>query len=79
MAMDAIVATIVDGGRAIDDIDKEASRNKLTSHLIYNFILNTLTAASYNPFCRGSRGCGMFVHQNHAAVGGNDSSWWGYL
>jgi hypothetical protein len=27
MAMDAIVATIVDGGRAIVDIDREVGRN----------------------------------------------------
>ena len=30
--------------------------------------------ASFNPFVkRGSRECGMFVHQNHAAGGGNGS------
>jgi len=28
MVMDAIVATVVDGGRAIVDIDIEAGRNK---------------------------------------------------
>jgi len=55
MAMDAIVATIVDGGRAIVDIDREVGRNKLISQLIYNFI-----AASYNPYCRDSRGCLTF-------------------
>jgi hypothetical protein len=29
--------------------------------------------ASSNPLQRGSRGCGMFIHRNHAAGGGNDS------
>ena len=55
MAMDAIVATIVDGGQVIVDIDREVGRNKLISQLIYNFI-----AASYNPYCRDSRGCLTF-------------------
>ena len=36
-------------------------------------------AASSNPFQRGSRGWGMFLHQNHAARGENGSSWWGCL
>jgi hypothetical protein len=36
-------------------------------------------AASSNPFQRGSRGCGMFVHQNHAARRENGSSSWGCL
>jgi hypothetical protein len=31
-----------------------------------------------NPLRRGSRGCGMFVHQNHAARWENGSSWWGH-
>jgi hypothetical protein len=31
MAMDAILATVAHGGRAIVGIDKEASRNKLIS------------------------------------------------
>ena len=29
--------------------------------------------ASSNPLRRGSRGCGMFIHQNHANGGGNRS------
>jgi hypothetical protein len=33
--MDAILATIGDGGQAIVDIDREASSNKLLSHVIY--------------------------------------------
>ena len=38
MAMDAFVAIIADGGRAIVDIDIEAGRNRLISHLLYTFI-----------------------------------------
>jgi hypothetical protein len=38
-----------------------------------------MVAASSNPFRRGSRGWGMFIHGNHDARGGNGSSWWGCL
>ena len=51
----------------------EAGRNKLISYSLYNFILNPSMATSSDPLQRGSRGCGMFVHQNHAAGGGNSS------
>jgi hypothetical protein len=54
--MDAILATLADGERAIVDIDREAGRNKLISRLIYTLVLIPLTAASANPFCRGSSG-----------------------
>jgi hypothetical protein len=30
-------------------------------------------AALSNPLRRGSRGCGIFIHKNHAAGGGNGS------
>jgi hypothetical protein len=33
--MNAILAIIADGGRAIVAIDREGSRNKLFSHLVY--------------------------------------------
>ncbi len=52
---------------------KRGSRNKLISHLLYNFTLNPLMAASSNPFQRGSRGWGVYIHQNHCAGGGNVS------
>jgi hypothetical protein len=58
---------------------QRGSRNKIISHLLYNFILNPSMAASSNPFRRGSRGWGMFIHGNHDARGGNGSSWWGCL
>ena len=71
--MNAVLAIIANGGRAIVVIYREGSRNKLISHLLYNFILNPSMAASSNPFRRGSRGWGMLVHQNHGAGGGNGS------
>ncbi len=40
MAMDAILATIADGEQEIVGIDREASRNKLISCLIFTVILN---------------------------------------
>jgi hypothetical protein len=39
------VATVVDRVQAIVDINTEAGRNKLISHLIYNVILSPLMAA----------------------------------
>ena len=79
MAMDAIVATVVDGEQAIVDINIEARRNKLISHFLYNFILNPSMAASSNPFQRSSRGRGVFIYGNHATRWENASSWWGCL
>ena len=71
--MNAVLAIIADGGRAIVAIYREGSRNKLISPLLYNFILNPSMAASSNPFRIGSRGWGMLVHQNHGARGENGS------
>jgi hypothetical protein len=71
--MDAILATIANGEQAIDDIDREAGRNKLISCLTFTLILNPLTVASSNPFCRGSRGWGVFHHRNLAAGKANGS------
>jgi hypothetical protein len=58
---------------------QRGSRNKLISHLLYNFILNPSMAASSNPFQRGSWGWGVFIHGNHATRWENGSSWWGCL
>ncbi len=52
---------------------QRGSRNKLISHLLYNFILNPSTTASSNPFRVGSRGWGTLVHQNHTAGEENGS------
>jgi hypothetical protein len=59
--MNAVLAIIADGGRAIVVIYREGSRNKLISPLLYNFILNPSMAASSNPLRIGSRGWGMLV------------------
>jgi hypothetical protein len=71
--MDAILATIVDGGRVIVLIYREAGRNKLFSPSICNLILNHLKATLPNPFWRGARGWGTLDQQNHAAGGENGS------
>ena len=73
MAMDAILATIVDGGRVIVLIYREACRNKLFSPFICILILNHLKATLPNPFHRGARGWGTLGQLNHAAGGENDS------
>jgi hypothetical protein len=75
--MNAILAIIADGRQAIFDIDIWAGRNTLFSHLLYNFMLKPLMATLSDPLRRGSRGCGMSVHQNHATRWENSSSWWG--
>jgi hypothetical protein len=77
--MDAILATIANGGRAIVDIDREAGRNKLISCLSYYFILKPSEVASAKPFRRDSRGWGMFLHKNHAAGEANSSIMMGVL
>jgi hypothetical protein len=75
----AILTSIVTGGQARFQQHIEEAINKLISYSLYNVIQNPSTAASSNPLQRGSRGCGMFVHQNHAARQENGSSWLGYL
>ena len=35
--------------------------------------------ASSNLFQRGSRGCGVFIYENHAARWEKGTSWWGCL
>jgi hypothetical protein len=71
--VNAILAIIADGRRAIVVIYREGNRNKSISPLLYNFILNPSMAASSNPFRRGSGGWGTLIHQNHGAGGGNGS------
>jgi hypothetical protein len=73
MAMDAILATNANKEQAIVGIDREASKYKSILLLIFTLILNLLTAALSNPFCRGSRGRGVFRHRNHAAGEANGS------
>jgi hypothetical protein len=73
MAIDAILATIANSRQAIVDINREASRNKFISSLIYYLILNPSKAALAKPFCRGSWGWEMFLHKKHAAGEANSS------
>ena len=64
MAMNAVLAIIANGGRAIVVI--YTLREEINYFLLY-FIDSDKT----NPLQRGSRGWGMFLHQNHGAGGGN--------
>jgi hypothetical protein len=66
------LAIVADGGRAIVAIYREGG-NKLISHLLFNFILNSSTTVLSNPFRVGSRGWGTLIHQNHAAGEENGS------
>jgi hypothetical protein len=52
--MDAILATTAKGWQAIVDINREAGRNKLISHLIFYLILKPSMAVSAKPFHRDS-------------------------
>ena len=72
MAIKAVLAIIADGGRGIFVIYREGVEINLF-FLSFWFCYNPSTAASSNPLQRGSRGFGMFDHQNHAAGGGNGS------
>jgi hypothetical protein len=77
--MDAVLAIMANGGRAIIFIFRDADRNKLISYSLYKFILNPSTSATSNPLQRGSRGWGVFIYGNHAARRENGTSWWGCL
>ena len=57
-------------------INIEAGRNWLISCLLYHIPLNPSTAASANPFCIGSRGWGMFSHQNRVTGWAKGSIMW---
>ena len=78
-AMNAVLAIMANGGRAIIFIFRDADRNKLISYSLYKFILNPSTSATSNPLRRGSRGWGVFIYGNHAARRENGTSWWGCL
>jgi hypothetical protein len=69
--MDAVLAIMAKGGRAIIFIFRDADRNKLISYSLYKFILNPSTSATSNPLRRGSRGWGVFIYGNHAHHGGD--------
>jgi hypothetical protein len=73
MVMDAMLATIANGGQKNYNINREGGRNKLIYCLVYHFKLNPLMAASANPFRRGTRGWDMFCHKHHASNKANSS------
>ncbi len=80
MAMDAILATIAEGKQAIVDINRDAGRNKLISHLFYHIILNPSMAASANPFCRGTQRWGICYSSKTMSLEEQTApSWWGCL
>jgi hypothetical protein len=60
--MDAVLATVANGGQAIVDIDREACRNKFISHILYHVTLHPSAAASTNPFHSGSQWWGILCH-----------------
>jgi hypothetical protein len=64
--MDAVLAIMANGRRAIIFIFRDADRNKIISYSLYKFILNPSTSATSNPLQRGSRGWGVFIYGNHA-------------
>ena len=73
MAINAVLVIIADGGRAIFVIYRDGE--EINYFLLY-FIDSAKTRPHPTPcedLRRGSRGCGIFVHQNHAAGGGNGS------
>jgi hypothetical protein len=77
--MNAFLAIIDDGGRAIFVINREAVEINYFPLYFIDSTKTHLTMALANPFRRGSWGWGMFVNQNHATEEGNGSSWWGCL
>ncbi len=75
MAINAVLAIIAGGGRAIVVIYKEGA--EINYFLLY-FIDSdkTLRRRPHPTSCEqgpGGAGCGMFVHKNHAAGGENGS------
>jgi hypothetical protein len=73
--IDIVATAVVDGGWGIVDIDIEAGRNKLISHLLYNFIL-TFDGGLVQPLPKRLPGV-RYVHPwKYAARQENGSSWW---
>jgi hypothetical protein len=58
MSMEAILATIADGEQAIVGIDREASRNKLISCLIFDFNTKPFDGSLVQPFPQRLPGVG---------------------
>ena len=71
--MNAVLAIIPDGGRAIVVIYTEGEEINYFSFILLILIKKPLRVASSNPFHVGSQGWGMFPHQKHCAGWGNGS------
>jgi hypothetical protein len=71
--MNAVLAIIANGGRAIVVIYREGSRNKLISPLHYNFYIKPFDGGLVPPLPKRLPGGGTIVYQNHGAGGGNGS------
>jgi hypothetical protein len=77
--MDAVLAIMANGGRAIILIFRDADRNKLISYSLYKFILNPSTSATSNPLRRGSRGWGVFSSMETMPLDGKTAHHGGYV
>jgi hypothetical protein len=67
-AINAVLAIIADGGQAIVVIYIEGVEINYFLH----YFIDSAKTLRLRPR-RGSRGCGIFVHQTHAVGGGNGS------
>jgi hypothetical protein len=72
--MDAVLATIVAGGRARIRLNTEVSRNKLISTLLYGIYLIASTAASERTCARPPTHQAAWVHKIYAAGGTSGST-----
>ena len=66
MATNAVLAIIADGGRAIVVIYIEGVEINYVILYFIDSAKNPSTVASSNSLQKGFRGCGIFIHQNHA-------------
>jgi hypothetical protein len=71
--MDAVLATIFDGVRAIRQ-NTSSSRIKLTKRLFYRFILNQAIGFLPNPFRRGCLPLIGRIKRYHAVGGANGTT-----
>jgi hypothetical protein len=79
MAIDAMLATIANGGQAVADIISEADRNELNYCSMKYFVLNPLAEALAGPFRRGSQSWGIFHLKTMPLERQLAPSWWGCL
>jgi hypothetical protein len=73
LTTDAVLATIVAGGQAQIQLNKEVDEHILTSTLIYWIQLNSSTAALDNTCARPPAHQAVWINQIQAAVGASGS------